>query len=287
MFCLKRVFMIAAAVVIIGSSAAIAAPKISDKMVKNGDAQIEYLVQGHGPIIVLLPSLGRGAGDFDVIASELAAAGFRVIRPQPRGIGKSTGPMKGITLHDLASDVSDVIGAENHGKKVIVAGHAFGGFISRMVATDRPDLVRADILIAAGAGKKPSPPKARQAIKDSANASLPEAERLAALQYVFFAPGNDPHIWLTGWYPDVLAAQRLAGDATPSNVYFRGGTAPILDIQPEEDRIVPVSDSDILKTELAPRVTVVLIPNAGHALIVEQPKEVSETIISYAKTLPH
>ena len=53
MFCFKRVFMIAATVVIIGSSAAIAAPKISDKMVKNGDAQIEYLVQGHGPVIVL------------------------------------------------------------------------------------------------------------------------------------------------------------------------------------------------------------------------------------------
>ena len=49
----------------------------------------------------LLPSLARDSDDYDEVAEGLAAAGFRVLRPKPRGIGRSTGPMTGITLHDL------------------------------------------------------------------------------------------------------------------------------------------------------------------------------------------
>ena len=67
-------------------------------MVTRGDARLEVLTQGEGPTIVLLPSLGRGATDFDPIAKRLADAGFRVLRPQPRGIGQSTGPWQGVKL---------------------------------------------------------------------------------------------------------------------------------------------------------------------------------------------
>src|SRR5258708_19997425 len=70
-------------------------------MVTRGDACLEVLAQGEGPTIVLLPSLGRGATDFDPIAERLADAGFRVLRPQPRGIGQSTGPCRDVKLEDL------------------------------------------------------------------------------------------------------------------------------------------------------------------------------------------
>src|SRR4051812_47521725 len=83
--------------------------EISRSLIRRGDTRIEILSQGDGPPIVLLPSLGRGAEDFDVIAARVADAGFRVLRPQPRGIGQSTGPMSGIDLHDYANDVAAVI----------------------------------------------------------------------------------------------------------------------------------------------------------------------------------
>jgi pimeloyl-ACP methyl ester carboxylesterase len=266
-----------------------ASSAVSTSMVQNGPAQIEVLAQGKGPTIVLLTSLGRGQDDFDIIAADLAKAGFRVLRPQVRGIGKSTGPTTGLTLHDLAADVAAAIVSDNHGKphEVIIAGHAFGSFVGRMLATDRPDLTRAVVLMAAGAGKVPSPPDARQAIKDSANDKLSEEDRLRALQFVFFAPGNDPHIWLKGWHSDVLNMQREAGDATPGPTYFAGGgVAPILDIQPTQDRIAPVSDSEIVKNELAPRVTVVLVEHTGHAMIVEKPNEVSRALVAWTRKLP-
>ena len=74
-------------------------------IVERGDAQLEVLVDGAGPSIVLLPSLGRGAHDFDPIAERLADAGFRALRPQPRGIGRSTGRWDGLKLEDLAADI--------------------------------------------------------------------------------------------------------------------------------------------------------------------------------------
>ena len=49
---------------------------VTRTIVARGDAQIEVLAQGQGHPIVLLPSLGRGASDFDAIAERLAAPAF-------------------------------------------------------------------------------------------------------------------------------------------------------------------------------------------------------------------
>src|SRR4029450_13994888 len=77
-------------------------------IIARGDVRIEILAQGQGDLIVLLPSLGRGATHFDAVAARLAGAGYRVLRPQPRG-GGSRGPLAGIDLHDCAADVAAVI----------------------------------------------------------------------------------------------------------------------------------------------------------------------------------
>jgi pimeloyl-ACP methyl ester carboxylesterase len=253
-------------------------------IVARGDAQLEVLVDGAGRSIVLLPSLGRGASDFDPIAERLAGAGFRVLRPQPRGIGRSTGPWTGVTLEDLAADIAAVIEQDNNGPAFVV-GHAFGNRVARMLATARPDLVRAVSLVAANVGHNPSPPDVRAAIRKSADLSAPDDERIKAMQFVFFAPGSDARVWLKGWHPDVLAAQRIAGDLTPRTVDYTAGTAPVLYIQPSHDPLAHVEDAEEYKRALGERVTVVVIPNAAHAVIVEQPAAVADALIAYARKL--
>src|SRR5260221_13028324 len=74
------------------------------EVVRYDNVSIEVITEGRGPLIVLLPSLGRDSEEFDPVAARLAKAGFRVLRPQPRGFGRSTGPLEKITLHDLARD---------------------------------------------------------------------------------------------------------------------------------------------------------------------------------------
>ncbi|HKA80981.1 MAG TPA: alpha/beta hydrolase [Xanthobacteraceae bacterium] len=254
------------------------------EIIRYGEVRIEVLAQGEGPSVVLLPSLGRGAEDFDRIAEGLADAGYRVLRPQPRGIGTSVGPLNGIDLHDYAADIATVITRAGSGPAFVV-GHAFGNRVARMLATDRPELVAAVALVAANIGKAPSPPDVRAAIRNSANPSLPDAERLAALRFAFFAPGNDPRGWLTGWHPEVLAAQRVAGDRTSREEDFAGGRAPILYLQPGHDPLAHVEDAEAYKAQFGDRVTIVVIAQASHAVIAEQPDAVSDALIEYARKL--
>ena len=253
-------------------------------VVQRGEVQIEILSQGAGPPIALLPSHGRGAEDFDPIADRLAAAGFRVLRPQPRGIGRSKGPMTGIDLHDYAGDVAAAIEHAADGPAFVV-GHAFGNRVARLLATVRPDLVRAVSLVAANVGRDPSPPNVRAAIRQSADPSLPDAERLAALQFAFFAPGNDATSWLRGWHPDVLAAERTAGDKTSREEDYAAGNAPVLYLQPDHDPLAHVDNAQEYRRALGARVTVVVIPQASHAAIAEQPGFIAAELINYARGL--
>src|SRR4051794_8895013 len=74
-------------------------------MVDGPDGAIEVHAVGAGPTVVLLPSLGRPASDFDELAVRLAGAGFLALAPEPRGVGRSTGPLEDLTLAALAGDV--------------------------------------------------------------------------------------------------------------------------------------------------------------------------------------
>ena len=257
---------------------------VTRALIRRGDAQIEILAQGDGPLMVLLPALGRGAEDFDAIAARLAAAGFRVLRPQPRGIGRSRGRMTNIDLHDFANDIAAVI---EHAATApaFVIGHAFGNRIARLLATVRPDLVRAVALVAANVGRLPSPPKVREAIKTGADPSRTALDRLAALQYAFFAPRNDARPWLTGWHPEVLAAQRVAGDRTSRDEDYAAGRAPVLYLQPDHDQLARAESTEEYKRALGARLTVVVVPRASHAAIAEQPAFIADELIKYALAL--
>lgn len=261
---------------------------VERRLVRNGPVQIEVLSQGQGPAIVMLPSLGRSVRDFDQVAARLASQGFRVIRPEPRGIGASQGPLEGLTLHDFAADVAAVCDAEKTGAAVIL-GHAWGSQPARMLAVDRPELVKGLIMAAASAGKLPPGStekpygRLRDAIDGSGNPALPQAQRLQYLKQAFFAPGHDPSEWLDGWYEANHHAEAHARNVTPIDSYFSGGsTAPILDLQGEFDAVVV---KDVMKAYLGDRVQVEVVKGAGHAMFPERPAPVTDAVARFARQL--
>lgn len=257
---------------------------VTARITRYGDVTVETLVQGVGDPIVILPSLGRGAEDYDEVAMLLEAAGHRVIRPQPRGIRGSVGPMTGLTMHDLARDIAaalddlDVVAA-------VVVGHAFGSQPARMLAVDRPDLVRALVMAAASAGKVPEdlPEKPygrlRAEIDGAGNPTLDENERIRCLKAAFFAPGNDPRVWLDGWSWETHEMQTFARNNTPIDEYFAGGDVPMLDLQAEHDAVVIPG---VFRPMLGDRVTVEVVHGAGHAMAPEQPEAMSAAIHRFA-----
>jgi pimeloyl-ACP methyl ester carboxylesterase len=252
-------------------------------VVAAGKASIETIAEGKGPLVVILPSRGRGAEDYDEVAQGLARAGYRVLRPQPRGIGRSKGPMQGLTLHDLARDVAAVIEHEG-GRPAVFVGHAFGNWVARMAAADHPNLVRGVAILAAAA--KSYPKALAEAVTKCADTSLPAAERLKYLQFAFFAPGHDASAWLEGFHPQVNASQRAAGLATPQEEWWGAGGAPLLDLQAEHDAFRPRETEGDLREELGGCVTVSVIRDAGHALVPEQPRAVVAALLDWMRSLP-
>jgi len=252
-------------------------------------ARIEVIAQGSGPLVVMLPSRGRGAEDFDRVAEGLAKAGFRILRPQPRGAGRSHGTMGGLSLHDFARDTAAVIRNEGGGPAVIV-GHAFGNWVARMTAVDYPQLVCGVVIVAAAAKAYPAglagAKELSDAVRKSGDPALPGSERLKYLRLAFFAPGNDATGWLKGWYPEVDEAQSAAGRATKQSEWWSGGTVPLLDLQGALDPFKPRSAMNETLEEFGERATIVVIPNASHALIPEQPAAVTEAILKWIARLP-
>jgi pimeloyl-ACP methyl ester carboxylesterase len=254
------------------------------------DVRIEIIAEGSGPLIVMLPSRGRGADDFDVVAGELVKGGFRVLRPEPRGAALSRGPMQNLTLHDLARDIAAVIRIAGSGGPAIIVGHAFGSWVARMTAIDHPELVRGVVMVAAAAKAYPAgfsgAKELSEAVRKSGDFTLPTSERLRYLRLAFFAPNSDATLWLQGWHPDADEAQSAAGHATQQSEWWSGGTVPLLDLQGELDPFKPRSMTNEMRDEFGERATVVVIPNAGHALLPEQPTAVADAILAWIRNLP-
>jgi pimeloyl-ACP methyl ester carboxylesterase len=144
-------------------------------------------------------------------------------------------------------------------------------------------------MAAASAGKLPPGStekpysRLRDAIDGAGDLSLSRSQRLECLSRAFFAPGHDPSIWLDGWFPAAHDAQGRAREMTPIDDYFSGGdSAPILDLQAEHDAVVV---PNVMKPYLGDRVTVQVLPDAGHAMAPEQPQAMSDAIADFARAV--
>ncbi|WP_319824063.1 alpha/beta hydrolase [Thalassovita sp.] len=257
------------------------------KTVRNGEIVVAYAVLGPSganvPTLCLIASTGRGPEDFAHLAEVLSRGGLRVVLPWPRGTGGSEGPLEGITFHDLAADAAAVLDSEAGEGGAVVVGHAYGCWIARTVAQDRPELVDGIILLAAGGGKWPD--DLSKAIDVAMAPEAPEADRLAALRRGFFAEGHDPRRWLEGWHPALVVAQRAARAATERDSWWPSGTAPILDIVGLQDPFRAEGSRDFYVKEFTPRVELITVDGASHALPDEKPDEVGALMIDWVKAL--
>ena len=234
-----------------------------------------------GMTLLLAPSLGRGAGDFSVVASNLRALGHTVLAPEPYGMLAGE-DLAGADLETLARHL--LAAAPQDGSRLVTVGHAFGNWVARMAAVLAPERVVGVVLLAAAqrvipAGIKPS-------IDASHDLALSDHERLAHLQRAYFAAGNDARAWLDGWYPSLVAGQRAAASRSDRAKWWdAGGAVPILDVHAAGDAIAPAANAMELRNEIGERVTTVTIENAGHALLPEQPDEVARAIDGFVRRL--
>ncbi len=251
--------------------------------VQVGEAMIEFLADGSGDTVVLIPGGGMDASYFDDFARILANAGFRAVAVNPRGAGESMGPMEGLTLHSFAADIAGVIEALNCAPAHVL-GHAFGNRVARCLAVDRPELVRSVILLAAGGLIAPDA-EAQAALQHWFRHDATASECLEAMQSMVADPSSAQRILrqVTRW-PAVGAAQIAASQATPVKDWWGEGSAvPFCIVQGIEDRIAPPGNGHALRDQLGQPVRLVDIPHAGHMLLSETPEAVADAVLSFLR----
>ena len=248
-----------------------------------GPARIRVRAAGAGRPLVLLPGLGRPATDLDPLAALLVTAGYRVIQPDPRGSDGSEGPLDGLTLHDLARDVAQVIDAEAGGQAVII-GHAFGNRIARTVAADRPELVQAVVLLGCSGKVQPSP-RIAEAIRLAQAVDTPHDLRAQAVRDAWYGPRRDIAVWMDGWSQPVMRAYLAAAAATQTASWWTAGSAPVLIVQGLADVSAPPENGRLLQQEIGSRATLIELEDVGHALPVEDPAGVAAAVLPYLHRL--
>lgn len=267
-----------------------ARPAIGANKIRNySGIKIHYYDHGKGETVVLLAALGRSVSDFNELADDLIQAGYRTIAVELRGVGKTTGDglFKETTLLDYANDIAYVIKTlpEQKDDKVHVIGHALGNRIARALSKNHPQLIKSVTLIAAG-GFVPISKHIKRAMAMVPLGFLPERIRVRNAQKALFAPGHDvPDYWISGWHFRAVLSQAKATISTPREEWWSGGDAPILILQAEYDVIAPKENAEAMKMEFGDRVTVVKIPDAGHAMLPEQPLLIAESIIAFLRRI--
>jgi pimeloyl-ACP methyl ester carboxylesterase len=252
-----------------------------------GDQMITYYAQGSGPRIVLMASAGREASDFNELIADLVDAGYRTVAIEAPGIN-GTSILTDPSLYSFATHIEAVIINDTKAKgegPAFVIGHAFGNRVVRTAAQQYPELIQGVILIAAG-GQKPIEPTAEAALKNIFNPISSFKKRKKDMAYAFFADGNEiPKYWQRGWHTKTAVLQGKSKTETPDTDWQAGGNGPMLVVQADADRIAPKADTaDILLATYPDRVSVVLIDNASHALLPEQPEAVSKAVLDFLTT---
>ena len=249
------------------------------RMITVGGASLECTLCGAGSALVLLANAGCSTRYFDPLARRLAPAGFQIVAINMRGVGRSSGPLEGVSLHDLAGDVAGVIDALGCAPAHVL-GHAFGNRIARCLAADRPELVRSLILLAAGGLISPPTPLGT-AFHNAGDAKRTGPE-CVALGARWLSPGSDPSVLQpVECWPQVHIAQIATSRQTPLADWWTGGAAPMLVVQGLDDTAAPPGNGHALRAAVGERAQVVDIPEAGHFLPLEQPEPVFEAVLNF------
>jgi len=259
---------------------------------------IHYQLAGSegAPWVVLLHDYDvAGSATWGPTIPALLKAGMRVLAVDLKGFGHSardTTPTYSVRAHaDVVAQLLNQQGVRD----ATIVGHGWGSMVALQVAVDQPQFVRRLALLA------PVEDEARVAPWRRA-ARLPYIGRVAAwasgsggplwgtLQRRCF---HDPSLATASLLDELRAPGRIVGtmDAllamarSPQDSDLPAGLtrvqAPALVMAAEEDRVTSPRDVERL-SEALPDATLVVVPEAGHALQVERSTEVNRLLTGFA-----
>ena len=244
--------------------------------------------QGQGePALVFLHFYGGSSRTWQPVMDQLQTR-YRCLAYDHRGWGQSDKPATGYGIPELAADALALLAQLDLGSYVLV-GHSMGGKVAQLLASQRPAGLRGLVLVA------PSPATPTHLPEPAFQALLhaydTPANAQAALTHVLThrpLPAavqqrtlNDMQRQVeasrVGW-PTIAMPQDVSANLARINV-------PVLLIASEYDQVDPVAH---LQAELLPRLPgaqFVVVPNAGHLVMLEAPTDVAHLLDTFVQRL--
>jgi pimeloyl-ACP methyl ester carboxylesterase len=261
------------------ATAAQAAPK--DKFAVNNGVKIHYVVDGKGPLVVLVHGFPDYWATWKPLMAELNKAGFRTAALDMRGYNLSDKPQgeAAYLMPNLIGDLAAVVAAEGQTSTILI-GHDWGAAIAWQTVLNRPQLVNRLVIMSvphpAGLGRELATNKAQQEGSNYArNFQKEGSEKLLTAE------------GLTGWVkdpkekPGYLEAMKRSDFAAMMNYYranyprgvgdsaappptFPRIKVPVLVIHGMKDTALAAAGHAGVWDQVDADTTLIMIPGAGH-----------------------
>ena len=121
--------------------------------VKANGIDINYTIEGEGPVVTFSHSLACHLGMWDEQARALKDR-FRVLRFDTRGHGQTSAPAGAYSLDQMADDLHGLLGALGI-KETHFVGLSMGGMIGQVFALKHPAMVQSLVLCPMGRPRSP------------------------------------------------------------------------------------------------------------------------------------
>ena len=251
------------------------------------EGRVAYDVAGDGPLVLLVPGMGDLRGTYRFLAPALVAAGYRVASTDLRGHGDSDPSFASYGDVETAGDLVALI--EALGGPAVIVGNSMRAGAAAYVAAERPDLVRALVLVG---------PFVRDGSISAFTRILMRvamATPWAAMSWKAYAPkfyaGHRPDDFDT-YLPEVIASIKRPGHTKAFSLTTRTSHAPVearlaevsaptLVVMGEQDPDFPDPSAEADWIASALHGTVLMVDEAGHYPQSQQPELVATAIGSF------
>lgn len=253
-------------------------------------ASLAVTESGSGRLVVFAHGWTETQSIWTDVAAELSASGFQVVTYDQRGHGRSTVGSDRMSIARLGQDLHEVLSAFD-ARGAIVVGHSMGGMTAMSLLGTRPELSRAEVgaavLVSTSAvsvGSRPRVDAAVARLVGSPLATRAFAGR-AGPRLMRGTLGRTPdraHMAATAsLFAGTSGATRRDCFLAMAEMDLRVGLAavecPVTVVVGERDRLTPPRQAREIVRHVQ-GAELVVIPDAGHQLPFEAPRQLAKII---------
>jgi len=252
-------------------------------------AELDVVADGNGDAVVLIHGFPLTREIWNAQASELAKT-HRVIRPDLRGMGRSSAPDGPYLMETLAGDLAAILDALAIERAAIV-GHSLGGFVALAFArmyTER--VLRLGLICSRLAADSPEMAGFRNDLADRLereNSIEPAVESYIPRLFSDASLQGDPSVierarGIVSTISPRGAAAMLRGMAqrTESSDIAADLAMPVLIVAGAGDKVVPLGEAQEMRAAF-PAARLAVMTSSGHLPMLEEPAALTAELAAF------